>query len=103
MRVIESWPKESDSCRKFVESFTRKQKRELGKHPRKTLSDVNMATSQPVYSALVLSLDPESDVILFFFLSYLSPLGKKTVIADCRALAQTLVRVHTRQNSRQLS
>ena len=41
MRVFESWPNESESCREFVEGFTCKQKRELENHPGKTLSDVN--------------------------------------------------------------
>ena len=60
----------------FVEGFTGKQKRKPGKHSGKTPSDVNMATRQPVCSALALSLVPESDVTLFFpFSSELA--GKK--------------------------
>ena len=50
-------------------SFQCKQKREPGNHLGKTLPDVNMLTSQPVYSALVLSLVPASDATIFPFLS----------------------------------
>ena len=98
MRVDRELAKRERELSRFSRA---KKKREPGNHPAKTLSDVNVTTSQPVCSPLALSLIPESDAI--FFSLFIWARWKKTATADRKTLAQTLVRRQARENSHQLS